>query len=293
MLVRHEHVSGRAPREQAVIHRPAVADYPPGAHLPTRVIRDWELVWMLRGRARLTVAGGPVALVPGTLALIPPTVAHGFAWDEAGPSRHGYVHFDAARLGAAPPAQVQVRAMTAHDPLAGLCAYLLWLGAIEHRGRRRRATETLRLLLSVLADGPLPATAAGAVPPPALDTALAHLRHRWSEPPFPRVTVADLATAGSVSRGYLGRLFRQAFGLGPAGAMERARCSRAEALLTRTDLPIETVARQCGFAGASHLSHRFTAVEGVSPRAYRAAGGAGISVLDDAGVRRLARLVWE
>lgn len=75
------------------MHRPAVADYPAGAHLPTRAIDDYELVWMLRGRARLVTAGGDTALRPGQLLLLQPGVAHSLTWDPARPSRHGYVHF--------------------------------------------------------------------------------------------------------------------------------------------------------------------------------------------------------
>jgi transcriptional regulator GlxA family with amidase domain len=96
-----------------------------------------------------------------------------------------------------------------------------------------------------------------------------------------------------VSRGYANRLFRAGLGLSAAAALERARCSRAETLLTRTDLSIEAIAHRCGFADASHFSHRFGAIHGVSPRAYRAAGSPSPSVLDHPGVRRLTHAIWE
>jgi len=275
-----------------VIGRPAIADYPAGAVLPTRVIDDFELVWMVRGRARLTTATGDRPLGPGALALIPAAVPHGFAWDDRRPSRHGYVHFDVSMLAGPPPAAPTVVPMTDHDPLAGACAYLLWLGRDEPDGWQGRVADTLRFLLDVLTAGPLPPTGAPDEPPRALAAAVDHLRRAWAEMPLDRVAVGDLAAAGHVSRGYLGRLFRLAFGLAPAAALERLRCARAETLLARTDLPVEAIAHQCGFADASHLSHRFAALYGVSPRAYRAAGG-GPSVLGDPGVRRLARLVWE
>lgn len=102
------------------------------------------------------------------------------------------------------------------------------------------------------------------------------------------MSVASLAAAASISRGYLNRLFQAEFGLSAAAALEHARCSRAETLLTRTDLTIDTVARQCGFASLSHLSHRFTAIHGMPPSAYPGSP----SVLDHPGVRRLARLLW-
>ncbi len=128
--------------------------------------------------------------------------------------------------------------------------------------------------------------------PGPVAAAVDHLRRAWAQMPLPRVSVAELASAAAVSRGYLERLFRASFGLGVAAGLERARCSRVETLLIRTDLTLDTVARQCGFADGSHLSHRFTAIHGVPPRDYRRAGQVP-SVLDDPGVRRLARLIWD
>jgi AraC family transcriptional regulator len=272
-----------------VTGRAAVADYPAGAHLPWRVIEDHELVWMLRGHARLLGEEAELGLAPGQLLLLPPGVAHAIEWDRTRPSRHGYLHFGPEHFDGAPPAEAQVRPMTSQDPLAGLCAYLLWLGRHEPQGWQERADETLRFLLARFVAGPLP----GTDPQPALveplALAVAHLERAWSQVPLRRVGVAELASAASVSRGYFSRLFRAAFGLSPAPALEQARCARAETLLSRTDLPVESIARTCGFADLSHFSHRFTALHGLSPRAYRATGH---PVLDHPGVRALSNLVW-
>ena len=110
--------------------------------------------------------------------------------------------------------------------------------------------------------------------------------------PLHRMGVGELARRSHVSPGYLNRLFRAGFGLSAAAALEHVRCSRAESLLLRTDLTVESVAHQCGFADPSHFSHRFTAIHGVSPRAYRSAGTPSPSVLDDPDVRRLSHLLW-
>ena len=103
----------------------------------------------------------------------------------------------------------------------------------------------------------------------------------------------ELAEAALVSRGYLNRMFQAAFDLCVSAALEQVRCARAETLLARTDLPVETIARQCGFADLAHFSHRFTSLHGVSPSAYRAVPGGATSVLEHSGVRRLDRLLWE
>jgi AraC-like DNA-binding protein len=275
-----------------MVGRPAVADYPAGARLPPRVIDDFEFVWMLHGRAWFA-ADRDLPLVPGQLLLVPPGVRHSFRWDPARPSRHGYVHFGPDHLRPMPPTRVRLLRMTGADPLAGLCDYLLWLGAGEHDGWQRRARQTLRFMLLLVGSGPLPDTEPVPVPVPALRLAVAHLRREWSVLPLRRIGVAELAAAALVSRGYLNRLFRAAFGLPAAAALEHVRCARAETLLARTDLTVEAVARQCGYADASHFSHRFAAIHDMPPSAYRAAPGRAPSVLEHPGVRRLDRLLWE
>jgi AraC-like DNA-binding protein len=271
------------------VDRPAVADYPPGAQTPTRVIDDHELVWMLRGRARLMTADDEVSLAPGQLLLLPPGVAHSLSWDPVHPSRHGYLHFAAGDL----PRDVQLRSMTPRDPLAGLCAYLLWLGRREQDDWRPGVCATLRFLLDVFVSGPLPEPEPLPELPIPLAAAVDHLRLVWSPHPLRRIGVEELARAALVSRGYLNRLFRSAFCHGPAAAMEHARCSRAETLLTRTDLTVEVVAQECGFANLSHFSHRFTAIHGMPPTAYRLPANRTRSVLDDRGIRRLVYLIWD
>ncbi|WP_051793296.1 AraC family transcriptional regulator [Kibdelosporangium aridum] len=251
-----------------------VADYPAGARLPTRVIEDFEFVWMLRGRATFRSADTDVVLTPDVLLLVPPGLEHSFDWDPKRPSRHGYVHFDRSDLAS----QVQVRPM--RDPLTGLCGYLL--------SEDRAVEQTLDLMLTVIRLGaPDPDRR---IPGP-IRLAVEYLREHWATMPLRRIAVAELAAAAHVSRGYLNRLFQRAFDLSAATALEHIRCARAETLLARTDLTVDAIAKQCGFADVSHFSHRFTLVHGVSPSLYRPHPVS--SVLDHTGLRELNRLIVE
>ena len=270
-----------------MIGRPSLAAFPPGARMPERVLDDHELVWVRRGRVRLT-GDDPRDLRPGDLLMIPPGLQHGIDWDPRGESRHGYVHFDAESVAVAMPHSVQVVRMTRDDPLMGLCDYLVWLGTREDAAAR--VTDTLETLLRVTLEGPLPGGEEAPDVPRPVAAALAWLSETWDEPPLRRVSVADLAAAAHVSVGHLNRLVAATFGRGPAAAIDALRRAHAETLLQRTDLPLAVVARECGYADASHFSHAFRSAYGQSPRAYRDAGGPG-SVLDDPAVRRLQRLV--
>lgn len=89
------------------------------------------------------------------------------------------------------------------------------------------------------------------------------------------------------------RVFRDTFGITASVALERLRCSRTESLLTRTDMTIAAVARQCGYADVPHFSHRFSSIHGISPSAYRGLANPSPSVLEHPGALRLSRLIWE
>jgi AraC family transcriptional regulator len=272
--------------------RPAVADYPAGAGLQPRVIEDFEFVWMLRGRATFVVSE-ETPLSPGELLLVPPGVRHSFRWDQDQASRHGYVHFGYADVREAVAPEVRLTRMSSADPLAGLCAYLLWLGRSNLSDWQTSVRRTLDFMLTLLEYGPLPS---GEVRPEVrrpVAAAVSYLQHEWSHLPLRRVGVTEIATAAHVSRGYLNRLFRDTFGSSVSVALEHLRCSRAEALLTRTDLTIAAIARQCGYADVTHFSHRFSGIHGISPSAYRSLASRSPSVLEQAGVLQLSRLIWE
>jgi AraC-like DNA-binding protein len=275
------------------MNRPAVADYPPRARMALRVIDDYEFVWMLRGQARLVTEKRQIPLSPGELLLVPAGLRHSFEWDEHRPSRHGYVHFRPGDGGTPAMGQLIIRRMTHHDPLAGLCAYLLWVGNEQPPDWERSARDTLQYLLLLFTSAPLPPNQARAALPNPLERVVGHLRHEWSRMPLRRISVDELATVACLSRGYLNRLFHAEFGLSTASALEQLRCSRAETLLTRTDLTLGEIAHHCGFADLYHFSHRFRRLYGLPPSHYRITASQTSSALDQPGVRRLASALWE
>ncbi len=85
------------------------------------------------------------------------------------------------------------------------------------------------------------------------------------------LTLGELAGLANLSEYHLARMFRVSFGLPPAAWIARQRVERARTLLRTTGLPLAQVAAQCGYANASHFSHRFREAVGVAPAAYRQA----------------------
>ncbi|PZF83544.1 hypothetical protein C1I92_12275 [Jiangella anatolica] len=253
---------------------PAVADYPPGSTFGPRDARTYEFVWLLSGSATWRWDDLQVPLTPGTLLLVRPGMRDAFRWDPRRPTRHAYVHFTLAGPPFDDAAWPVVRELGGRpDPMGALCQYLLWLGAACPPGWHDRAAETLRLLvLTFLAPPAEPAGSGagdGGLPAPVV-AAMSAVRTAWADGVARPVPLERLAAAAGVSVSTLCRAFRRRFGVGPVAALERLRLARSEPLLWMSNLSLQAIAVQCGFADAYHFSRRFRAVYGVAPSAFRA-----------------------
>jgi transcriptional regulator GlxA family with amidase domain len=83
------------------------------------------------------------------------------------------------------------------------------------------------------------------------------------------LTLADLAGHARMSMRTFTRRFREQTGASPGQWIIRQRVSRACELLESTDLSVDQVASQVGFATATSLRQHMHAVIGVAPLAYR------------------------
>jgi AraC family transcriptional regulator len=85
------------------------------------------------------------------------------------------------------------------------------------------------------------------------------------------LSLRELAGGACLSAGYLSRLFRRSYGIGPVAAFELLRLARAATLLVRSNLSVAEIAHDCGFANPYHVSRRFHVVYGQPPGRYRRA----------------------
>lgn len=73
----------------------------------------------------------------------------------------------------------------------------------------------------------------------------------------------------NVNASYLSTLFSKEVGMPLSEYVNSARIFHAKKLLLGTDLPIKSIAEQCGFADTHYFSRVFRKVEGTSPGEYR------------------------
>ena len=84
-----------------------------------------------------------------------------------------------------------------------------------------------------------------------------------------RVTVADMARAGGLSRAHFSREFKRAFGESPHQYLLTRRLERAAALLRTTDWPVADICFAVGAGSLGSFTTSFSRIFGHSPTAYR------------------------
>jgi len=84
-----------------------------------------------------------------------------------------------------------------------------------------------------------------------------------------QVTLAELAEHSHMSLRTFARRFNEEVGMSPGRWLIQQRIDRAQHLLESTDLPVDDIAGQVGFAGGTSLREHLHAALGVSPLAYR------------------------
>jgi AraC family transcriptional activator FtrA len=81
--------------------------------------------------------------------------------------------------------------------------------------------------------------------------------------------VRELAALAAMSQRTFNRRFVEATGETPAAWLTSARVERARELLETRNLPLDQLARLCGFGSAATLRHHFRRKLKISPRGYR------------------------
>ena len=83
------------------------------------------------------------------------------------------------------------------------------------------------------------------------------------------ITLDDMADLICVSKSYLCRTFREAYGITPVNYLLKTRINRAKQLLISTDMKIKLLSLECGFSDTSYFCMVFKRMEGITPEEFR------------------------
>ena len=241
--------------------------------MPPHARVNWEFLAVVRGHCAPTARPDEKPpLATNTLWLFPPGYRHGWVGQPGEKCEVFIVHFNAV-----PVALERVvtehgflaTRLTARDRrwLARLSRSLkhhYWHPILASELHTERALMDLGLLLlRAIKESHLPHQSGA-----SLDRVLRAenwLRNHLAESP----SIADGARAAGLSSSQLRRLFWKVRKAHPQRVLDRLRVNRAMHLMTESDAKLESVARECGFAGATSLCRAFKAIVGNSPTVWR------------------------
>lgn len=83
------------------------------------------------------------------------------------------------------------------------------------------------------------------------------------------IRVSELAIEAKISVGHFARGFIITFGIPPSSFIMAQRIAKAKDLMSKSNRPLSSVAKQCGLADHAHFCRLFRRFEGVSPSAWR------------------------
>jgi AraC-like DNA-binding protein len=92
-----------------------------------------------------------------------------------------------------------------------------------------------------------------------------YIRTHFHEP----IHSAMIAAHFKLNVDYIGRLYKQAFGITLTEGIQRERLKKARECLLDSDANINEVASECGYTSSAYFRRCFEECEGLSPRAWR------------------------
>ena len=95
--------------------------------------------------------------------------------------------------------------------------------------------------------------------------AISYIQNHYSMP----MKVEELSDYVGINRSYFSDLFKQYTGMSPVKYLQNFRITKAQHMLTISELSVESIAFSCGYQSAEAFHKIFRKTTGMSPNAYR------------------------
>ncbi|HAI10273.1 MAG TPA: hypothetical protein DCM28_01125 [Phycisphaerales bacterium] len=241
-----------------------------GYEMASRIIGDYNLLFVTRGRVVWVVEDESTTLGPQSLLMVSPGLRH-----------HAYsltnrVTLLSIHLRVQLPGGVDVMQLLEPEPLfevsknSRLNHYLLGL-QLDYQGKSICPRQELlpgwtnliahELLHVMASDGKLTSR--------KLDPMVCLILERIDKQLTDPLTLEQIAHWAGYTPQHTNRLFKQVLGVTPLQYLLQLRMSRAAALLAENILTVQAVGRKVGFEDPYYFSRMFKQSQGLSPQQYQ------------------------
>lgn len=260
-----------------------------------RVIYDYELLYVKEGEIVVTVEDRSYRGIPGDLFLFKPKQPHSIRLAGDQPLRQPHIHFDLFYQPDSPEVKVSFKPLAAmtesermhfredisphlafplpnhirlHQPI--IIENLIF-DIIREREQQFPYHDIavkglfVQLWTQLLREIHWQFHAHLVSKREQLDRVRQFLSHHTGQ----EVTLDELAALANLSKYYLCRLFKQAYGMSPIQYHLSVRLEKAKQMIQWTDLPLSQIAESLGFQSIYAFSRAFRKLERVPPSYYR------------------------
>lgn len=268
--------------------------YPEGA-VATRVIFDYELVYIKRGKATIIIEDKTYITKPGDLFIIRPRQTHSITPFPGEALVQPHIHFD---LEYSPDA---AEVPVCYDPIEKIPESHMrffrndildsFISPFPSRIQLRNPSIIELMLVDIIAASKSSGTDIEELnikslflrlfyhlileltfQPEQLDARraclpqiLVYLEHHVNK----QITLDELSNTFHISKSYLMNIFREAHNTTPIQYHQRLRIERAKYLLRFTDMTITDIATQLGFEDIHSFSRVFKRIENIAPSEFK------------------------
>ena len=235
---------------------------------PVHVHDVTEIVCLTQGSMKMTIAGKPISLLPGDIAVAFPTVAH--SYDEVSGDADGLALIFAP--GVISEFTHTLRSKSVVNPLLKadekapqLDAIIAQLKEISYQENSPLKLGYLHLFLSYLFSC-LPLISGGRNPHSTMTYQVLHyISEHFTEP----LTLENTAHAMGISRIHLSHIFSQQLHINFRQYINTLRIDRARTLLRNPSYSISQIAELCGYGNQRTFHRAFLAQCGMPPNQFR------------------------
>lgn len=264
-------------------------------HFPERVIFDYELLYVKAGEIKVTVEDREYHGIPGDIFLFKPMQPHAIYLLGNKDLHQPHIHFDLYYQPDSPSVKVSykpLKAMTKQEmqmfrkdvtmlmenPLPNhirlnkpMIIEKLLYDIIFEMERKFPYYETsvkglfIQLWIQLLRENHWQNNAHLLSKWEQLDRIKNYISHNMEH----EITLDELSEFANLSKYYLCRLFKKAFGMTPIQYHMTVRMEQGKQMIQFTNLPLSQIADKLGFQSIHAFSRAFRNLEGVSPSFYR------------------------